>query len=163
MEGILQHMPALLALTLPTQNSYRRVGPGCWTGSKVSWGFDDKEQVLRVVPNVSLRQWDHFEYKVLDHQANLYLAIAGILMAGLDGIENKLELRACDSEATNSEAPGLPTDVASSLECLQNDALLMSGIPAGMSRGYFAVRRAEWKRSLEMELSDEVDEALQRA
>jgi len=33
-EGILRHLPALLALTLPTTNSFRRVGPGCWTGSQ---------------------------------------------------------------------------------------------------------------------------------
>ena len=65
-EGILQHLPGLLGLTLPTVNSFRRVGPGCWTGSKVGWDLEDKEVGVRVCSNLATREWDHVELKLCD-------------------------------------------------------------------------------------------------
>jgi glutamine synthetase len=98
MEGILRHLPALLALTLPTTNSFRRIGKGCWTGHQVAWSFGDKETPLRVVANLHSQAWDHFEYKLCDNTANMYLALAGILSAGLSGLKQNLELRASQDE-----------------------------------------------------------------
>ena len=61
LEGILEHLPALLAITMPTNNSFRRVGAGFWTGSSISWAADDKESPLRVIVDdmATTTSWNH--------------------------------------------------------------------------------------------------------
>merc|ERR1712048_1252471 len=85
-EGILQHLPALMSLTMPTCNSFKRVGKGCWTGSQVGWACEDKEVGIRVCSNLQTLQWDHVECKLVDATANIYLALAALLHCGLDGL-----------------------------------------------------------------------------
>lgn len=92
-EGILCHLDALTGLTLPTVNSFRRVGKGCWTGSEVGWAVEDKESGIRVCSNLVSKAWDHVEYKLCDNTCNFYLALAGILSCGMNGIERKATLR----------------------------------------------------------------------
>jgi glutamine synthetase len=163
MEGILRHLPALLALTLPTTNSFRRVGKGCWTGHQVAWAFEDKEVPLRVVANLHSQAWEHFEYKLCDHTANLYLALAGVLSAGLSGLEENLELRASLQEEMHQEPESLPVSLKESLDCLEKDELLMNAMPSAMGKAYLACRRLEAERSAKMTLEDEVKYALERA
>jgi glutamine synthetase len=162
MEGILRHLPALLALTLPTTNSFRRVGKGCWTGHQVGWAFGDKEMPLRVVANLHSQAWEHFEYKLCDNTANMYLALAGVLSAGVSGLEQNLELRA-SQEAMQQEPESLPVSIEDSLECLEKDELMMKMMPPAMGKAYLACRRLEAERSAEMTLEDEVRYALERA
>ena len=45
MAGILEHLPSLMAVTTPTANSFRRLGPGCWAGAFRCWGFENKDRV----------------------------------------------------------------------------------------------------------------------
>jgi len=165
LEGILQHLPGLLALTMPTPNSFRRVGPGCWTGSEVCWAFEDKEAPLRVVANMRTQTWERLEYKLLDSTANIYLGLAGILSAGLDGIRRQCELRPSRHDTDEQEKSALPATFDDSLECLENDELLLSVLPPLLSKAYLAVRRAEVARhrSCNMSLEDEVKEALELA
>eukprot|EP00980_Cylindrotheca_fusiformis_P009629 scaffold2127_cov85-Cylindrotheca_fusiformis.AAC.9 len=97
-EGMLQHLPGLLGLTMPTVNSFCRIGPGCWTGSQVGWAFEDKEAAIRLCADLRntsrrRRQWaTHVEYKLCDCSCNLYLALAAILSSGLHGMEEKRTL-----------------------------------------------------------------------
>ncbi|KDQ60454.1 hypothetical protein JAAARDRAFT_191833 [Jaapia argillacea MUCL 33604] len=87
---ILDSLPALCALTLPTAPSYSRVIDGVWSGGTyVSYGIDNRESPVRICGTSSSR---HFEMKCLDGTANPYLAIAGILGAGLEGVKNKSKL-----------------------------------------------------------------------
>ena len=189
MEGILTHLPALLGLSLPTTNSFRRVGPGCWTGSSVDWSFDDKESPIRVVASpvsfaasgtnsnssssnsssTTSMSWNHFEYKLCDNTANLYLALAGILASGLSGVENKSTLRPHryndknDKNKNNhndSTSATFPTTVEQSLDALEKDELMKTIIPERLLKAYLSVRRAEAERGSKMTLEDEVQEAL---
>jgi len=93
MEGILQSLPALLSFTLPTNNSFRRVGPGCWTGSTVSWSTEDKESPLRVCLDLNSGEVSNVEMKLSDATANPYLALAAVLAAGSEGMKKDLTLR----------------------------------------------------------------------
>lgn len=165
MEGILQHLPALLALTLPTTNSFRRVGPGCWTGSQVSWAFEDKEAPLRVVANLVEQKWEHVEYKLCDGCANPYLALSGILLAGICGVDDGLVLRPSrhDAEAAGAVPKSLPVSLSESLDCLEQDEFLMSVLPATMTKAYLALRRAEVSHATGNTLEDEVAAALDKA
>jgi glutamine synthetase len=196
MEGVLMHLPALAAFTLPTVNSYRRVGPGCWTGSSVGWALDDKEVPIRAVPpSVSYSSsssfsnslaaesraappsFEHFEYKICDATANLYLALSAIVLAGMHGVRTGATLRApitttatpsCDCNAhgtafTSSLPPALPRSVDEALDYLEADEHLRRQLPSALMQAYVAVRRAEARRSEGATLERELEDALERA
>ncbi|KXS19937.1 glutamine synthetase/guanido kinase [Gonapodya prolifera JEL478] len=104
MAGILKHLVGISLVLLPTEMSYERAVPHFWAGVFTAWGRENKEAALRVCcPNSNA---NNVELKIADSTANPYLAIGTIIAAGLDGIENQLEL---GPEAT--EDPGLlPAD-----------------------------------------------------
>ena len=163
-EGILQHLPAIVALTLPTANSFRRVGPGCWTGSDVSWAIEDKEASVRLAQNLSSLQYDHVEIKVCDSTANLYLALVALIGCGLDGIANQVELRWSRNHSPSQPRPvALPSSLPKSLTLLERDPVLKSMFPSGMFQGYLALRRAEAQRAANMTLEEEFQDAFQKA
>ena len=164
-EGILQHLGGLLALTMPTTNSFRRMGPGCWTGNEAVWDLEDKESAIRVCQSLRSHQWEHVEYKLNDSGSNLYLGLAGILTCGLDGIHRSANLRAAKSAVSgrNDRGAALPGSVAESVTCLEQDDLLVQLMGPVLSKSYMALRRAEATRSSKMDLDAEVEEALERA
>ncbi|KAL7573043.1 hypothetical protein ACA910_018735 [Epithemia clementina (nom. ined.)] len=173
LEGILAHLPALVALSVPTTNSFRRIGPGCWTGSSVNWSYDDKESPLRVVGHLggssSLPRRsttaNHVEYKLCDHTANLYLALAGILSCGVQGICEGRTLRPhryaeTTTTTTTTTEDRLPETILQGLDWLEQDEWLQKTIPKALMQGYLALRRAEAERGANMTLEEEVQEAL---
>lgn len=162
MEGILEHLPSLLGLTLPTVNSFRRVGPGCWTGSSLSWAFDDKESPLRVCPASGGTTWERVEYKLMDSMANPYLAMAAILATGTLGIAKKLELRP-RSTATATIKEKLPVSLEESLDKLEANQSLQTMLSPKLLQAYLACRRAEIEHGKDNTLDDEVREALRLA
>ena len=163
LEGILQHLPALMGLTLPTTNSFRRIGAGCWTGSVVGWAVEDKESALRVCSNLATGEWDHVEYKLCDSTCNIYLSLAALLASGLDGIKEKLELRPPLSLSSDTDAPpALPGTLVEALDALEEDELLMKLMGPRLSKGYLGLRRHEADRASKMTLEEEVQESLAR-
>ena len=160
-EGILSHLPSLMALTLPTLNSFRRIGPGCWTGAAITWGFDDKESPLRVTADHRTGTWRSVEYKFMDSTANPHLAMAAILTAGLDGIARQATLRPVDAVGTTS--PSSLLSLAECLDALQNNDLLTSKLSPQLMRAYLAGRRGEVEHARDRTLDDEVAEALRLA
>lgn len=172
-EGLLSHLPAVMGLTLPTVNSFRRIGPGCWTGSSVGWAVEDKECGVRVCSNLATLEWDHFELKLIDHTCNIYLALAGILYAGMHGIENQMVLRppqgqdkaeSISSSSSSSSPDYFPASVSEALDALEADDYLMVGLMGpDLSKGYLALRRHEVERASRMDFTEEVKEFLSRA
>ncbi|MBV36912.1 MAG: hypothetical protein CMP47_15900 [Rickettsiales bacterium] len=74
--GILKHLPSIIAFTYSNPASYNRMADGCWAGGRwVAWGTQNRETALRKV------EGSHFEIKVLDGLANVYLAMAAIVAA----------------------------------------------------------------------------------
>lgn len=87
--GILKQLPALCAFTLPSEDSYERVSDGTWSGGTwCMWGEQNREAPLRRVEAKDA----HWEMKTFDGLANVYLAAAAILHAGILGIEAKASL-----------------------------------------------------------------------
>lgn len=160
-EGILQHLPGLLAVTIPSVNSFRRVGKGCWTGYELGWAVEDKEAPLRLCRDVHTGFLSNVELKLSDSTANLYLSLACVLACGLNGIVNKLKLR----PALNLQ-PGapLPTTFGEALTALVKDKYLVEEVLGlELGRGYLALRKAEAERSCKMKLEEELAEALRKA
>lgn len=154
-EGILVHLPSLLALTMPTLNSFRRVGPGCWTGSGCQWAFEDKESPLRVAANHKTGTWSRVEYKLVDSTANPYLALAAILTAGMDGIARQANLR-----PVNDATDAFPSSLVECLDALERNDLFKSQLSPMLLRAYLACRRGEIERAHDRTLQEEVKEAL---
>jgi len=155
-EGLLDHLSSLLSFSLPTVNSYRRVGAGCWTGSSVDWSTEDKEVPVRVCVDLNTRKATNVEYKLADATANIYLELAMILSAGMEGLKSGKELRPMAS--TDAVAAPLPQSLQESLECLKLDNFLLSVLGPELSTAYIAVR--EYEATNEISLEKEVAAAL---
>jgi len=91
--GILAHTPALLALTAPSVNSYRRLKPFSWSSAYTCWGPENREATVRLIQpfNTDEKSNINLEYKPSDPSNNPYLALGSIIAAGLDGITNNLQ------------------------------------------------------------------------
>ena len=90
---MLEHLPGLCGLTAPSFNSYHRIVPQFWAGAFVCWGYDNREAPLRVASTFAGAEEasTNTELKAADASGNPYLALGGLIAAGLDGIERGLE------------------------------------------------------------------------
>jgi glutamine synthetase len=152
--GILEHLPALVALTCPSYNSYSRLQPDSWSAAFTAWGFDNREAAVRVVSPFWGREEQsyHLELKSVDASANPYIALAGLIAAGLDGVARQLtpgEASDCNPNTLSADERArrniqrLPTTMTEALDNLEQDQLLMDAMGEFMGRSYVAVRRSE--------------------
>ena len=104
--GQIKHLRELSLLFAPNINSYKRFVPGSFAPTAIRWGRDNRTCALRLVGHgQSLR----LENRVPGGDVNPYLAVAGIIAAGLDGIKNKLKLEdAYTTNAYESDSPRVP-------------------------------------------------------
>ena len=152
--GVLDHLPALVALTCPSYNSYERLAPDAWAGSMVSWGLDNRECTVRVASSFWGREAEstNVELKACDPSCNPYLALGGLILAGLDGIERGLEppepARGNPAHMTPAAQARcgirpLPGSLREALARLQADSVLFGGLGDLLGRCIVAVRTAE--------------------
>jgi glutamine synthetase len=162
--GLHAHLPALLALTTPTPNSFRRLRPGAWAGVYRVWGYDHKEAPLRV-PTERRGAPTNVELKASDASANPYIALAGVIAAGLDGIERGLDLpppididpgQLDEAERATRGIERLPTTLDEALERLERDPVLLAALGDDLARAYLAVKRAEAAELGGLTLADQV-------
>jgi glutamine synthetase len=153
--GVLEHLPGLCGLTAPSFNSYRRIVPQYWAGAFVCWGHDNREAPVRV-PSLFRgfeEQSTNVELKAADASSNPYLAVGGLIAAGLDGLERGLEppdpveVDPATIEDDEREARGivpLPATQEEALDALAADAVLTAALRPVLAESYLAVRRSEW-------------------
>jgi len=89
--GVLKHAPALCALTNPSTNSYKRLVPGVEAPTAINFGRANRASCVRIPRYIKDPQKTRFEYRPPDATANPYLALTAIMMAGLDGVLNKID------------------------------------------------------------------------
>jgi glutamine synthetase len=89
--GLLKHAPALLAFTNPTVNSYHRLVPGYEAPINLVYSQRNRSACARIPITGTNPKAKRVEFRVPDPSANPYLAFSAMLMAGLDGIKNKVE------------------------------------------------------------------------
>ncbi len=89
--GLLKHAPALLAFTNPTVNSYHRLVPGFEAPVNLVYSARNRSACIRIPVTGSNPKAKRVEFRVPDPSSNPYLAFAAMLMAGLDGIQNRIE------------------------------------------------------------------------
>jgi glutamine synthetase len=138
--GLLRHAPALLALCAPTVNSYRRLLPGSEAPTELVLSRSKAAAVCRVPPGSTgtAEASRRVKFCAADPSSNPYLALAGMLLAGLDGLENKIE------PSIESPAVGrLPSSLEEALDALESDSgfLLRGGaFSAELLRSWSAER-----------------------
>ncbi len=89
--GVLKHAPALCAFTNPTTNSYKRLVPGVEAPTAINFGQANRASCVRIPRYVRDPHKTRFEYRPPDATANPYLMLTAIMMAGLDGIINRID------------------------------------------------------------------------
>ena len=155
--GIVDHLPALTALTAPSTVSYLRLQPHSWSSTYAILGKQNREAALRVAPTPRVdgnhdAERANLEYRPADVTANPYLTLAAILMAGMDGLTRDLpcpqsvELDPSTLPEDELEGMGvirLPQSLEEALDCLEKDSLLMESLDSDMMQCYLTMKRNE--------------------
>jgi glutamine synthetase len=132
--GIIKHAKALCAFTNPSTNSYKRLVPGYEAPVNLAYSNRNRSASLRI-PATSNPKAKRVEYRTPDPSCNGYLAFAAMMMAGLDGIENKIDPgQPLDKDIYGlspeelKDIPNVAGSLQEALECLQADhAFLLKG------------------------------------
>jgi glutamine synthetase len=126
--GILKHAPALLALTNPTTNSYKRLVPGFEAPVNLAYSQGNRSASVRIPLSGTNPKAKRLEFRCPDATSNPYLAFAAMLCAGLDGIKNQidpgepLDVDIYDlSPEELSKIPSTPGSLEDALEALEKD------------------------------------------
>ena len=135
--GLLHHAPSLLAFTNPTVNSYHRLVPGFEAPVNLVYSSGNRSAAIRVPITGSNPKAKRIEFRVPDPSCNPYLAFAAMMMAGVDGIKNKIEPPAPvdkdlyelppDEAASIAQVPGSLPEVLEALE-RDNEYLQEGGV-----------------------------------
>lgn len=152
--GVLRHIRALVALTCGSPNSYSRLLPHFWSSAYNAYGYDNREGAIRVPSAFWGREAEsiNLELKCSDHSGNPYLALGGLIAAGLDGIQNSIDPGTAqeidpgnysDEERERLGIYRLPTTLDEALDELERDSVLMEALGPLLSTSYIAVKRAE--------------------
>ncbi len=133
--GILKHAPALAALTNPTTNSYKRLVPGFEAPVNLAYSGRNRSASIRIPMYSPSPKAKRVEVRFPDPSCNPYMAFAAMLMAGLDGIENKIDPgEPLDKDIYDlapeelANVPSMPGSLEDALDNLENDHdFLMKG------------------------------------
>ena len=133
--GLLKHGPALSAIIAPTTNSYKRLVPGFEAPVNLAYSRRNRSAACRIPMYSTLSASKRVEFRPPDPSCNPYLAFAAMLMAGLDGVENKIDPGLpLDKDIYDlspeelSQVPSMPGSLEDALEALERDfAFLLEG------------------------------------
>ncbi len=164
--GVIKHARSLNAFTNPTTNSYRRLVPGFEAPVKLAYSASNRSASLRI-PYVSSDKARRVEVRFPDPMANPYLCFAALLMAGIDGIQNKIHPGdAADKNLydlppeENAKIPTVCSSLEQALQCLREDhAYLTAGgvFTEDMIQAYMQIKEAEVSRVMMAVTPEEYD------
>lgn len=162
--GLLRHIGALCAFTNPSTNSFKRLVPGYEAPVTVGFATANRSSVIRIPAYAKEPNKKRFELRNPDATCNPYYAYAAILMAGIDGIKNKIDPMIDQngpydfnlyelSEEEKKKIKSLPKSLGSALKALEKDhAFLMEGgvFSKKLIDLWVSKRRADLQRHIEM-------------
>ena len=155
--GVLAHLPGLLALGAPCMASYLRLVPQHWAGAFAVWGQENREAAVRLVPGpvAAQNRSANMEVKCFDLAANPYLAIAGLLFAGMAGLAEGTHLPApvdvdpaslSEQERREGGVVRLPASLHEAVTAFEADRVLTRGLGEPLAATVGNVRRGEIAR-----------------
>jgi glutamine synthetase len=157
MGGLLKHISSLCAITNPSTNSFKRLVPGFEAPVTVGYATSNRSAVIRIPAYAKTPNLRRFEIRNPDATCNPYLAYAAILMAGLDGVKNKIDPHANGwgpydfnlyklSDEEKAKLSSLPTKLEDALDALEadHDYLTAGGVfPEQLIKNFIANKRKE--------------------
>ncbi|MGH1491641.1 MAG: glutamine synthetase family protein [Acidimicrobiales bacterium] len=142
--GIMEHAAAMTLLGAPTSNGPKRIRPYTFAPTHIHWGLDNRTVLARCITEAGSGA-NRVEFRSAGTDANPYLIIAGILAAGVDGLERKLDpgpISEGDMYTEPGECVPLPADLASAIEAYDKSAL--AGLLGDdFSASFVSIARAE--------------------
>lgn len=155
--GILKHVKALCLLTAPTVNSYKRLVPGAWASASACYGFDNKEAGVRICSSQKGREAEtlNIEFKAPDGTCNPYLALLGIVAAGLDGVQNKihpgdpLQVEPASLSAEERKARGIeayPATLKEAIDAFETSTLFKDALGDLFFEEFVGMKKFVWEQ-----------------
>ncbi len=150
--GLITHADSLVAITNPTVNSYKRINAprtisgATWSPNTVTFGGNNRTHMVRI-PDAG-----RTEFRLPDGAANPYLMMAGILAAGLDGIEKKtdpgkrLDIDMYTQGHTVKDAKKLPLNLLDALRNFEKNTYLRTAIGLEVSDAFLKLKHVEWNQ-----------------
>ena len=148
--GIIHRAPALCAIWNPTVNSYKRINApvtlsgSTWSPNLVAYGGNNRSTMVRI-PDAG-----RFELRLMDGAANPYLLQAGVVVAGLDGIENerdpgqRTDLNLYAEGHKLRGARKLPLNLLDALRLFEKDKVVRAGFGESFVKSYVKLKTSEW-------------------
>jgi glutamine synthetase len=142
--GILEHLPAICAITAPSPVSYLRLTPNRWAPTLIDIVRQDRGASLRVCPvfattdPAAIAQQFNFEFRASDGAASPYMALGAVLFAGADGLRRKLEL-----PRPGTAAESLPHSLGHALDAMAASAAVKSWFGPVFLEAYLRHKRSE--------------------
>ncbi|MFC7176848.1 type I glutamate--ammonia ligase [Halosegnis marinus] len=150
--GVLEHAPALAAVTNPTVNSYKRLVPGYEAPVYVAWSDRNRSALIRK-PAARVPAASRIEARFPDPSCNPYLAFAVLIHAGLDGIEQGLECpdpvreNIYEFDEEKREEYGidtLPSNLGEAIDALEEDELVLDALGDHVGEKFIEAKTAEY-------------------
>ncbi len=150
--GILTHAKGLAALTNPSVNSYKRLVPGWEAPVYLSWARYNRSVLVRIPPGKGMRA--RVEYRPTDGSCNFYIAYAGILAAGVDGIRRKIEppspteedvYHMTGEQRAKAGIDVLPGNLGEALDELAKDKYLLDSLGREFCEKFVQTKTKEWR------------------
>ncbi|MBQ2964461.1 MAG: type I glutamate--ammonia ligase [Clostridia bacterium] len=160
MGGLLKHIHSLCAITNPSTNSFKRLIPGFEAPVTVGYATSNRSAVIRIPAYAKAPDKRRFELRNPDATCNPYFCYAAILMAGLDGIKNKIDPSANGwgpydfnlyhlSDEEKAKLQGLPTSLEEALDALEadHDYLTEGGVfPEELIKNFIKSKREDCRQ-----------------
>ena len=157
MGGLLKHIASLCAITNPSTNSFKRLVPGFEAPVTVGYATSNRSAVIRIPAYAKTPHLRRFELRNPDATCNPYFCYAALLMAGLDGVKNKIDPHENGwgpydmnlynlPEEEKKKLKGLPTSLSEALDALEadHDYLTAGGVfPEELLKNFIKTKRAE--------------------
>lgn len=150
--GVLAHARALTAVCAPTVNSYKRLVVGralsgaTWAPAYIAYGDNNRTACVRI-PGGRL------EFRLPDSGVNPYLALAVLIAAGLDGIDNKIDpgeptnlnmYELTEAQLKEKKIGLLPQNLLEAVQALEADEVIKAGLGADLAKEFLKLKRMEW-------------------
>lgn len=151
--GIMRHAPAITAIANPSVNSYKRLVPGYEAPVYITWGYSNRSVLLRV-PMFKDPSKAAIEIRSPDFTTNPYLLLHVLLLAGKNGVENKLNppeprsddvFELSDDQREKDGIQILPTNLGEALIALQGDNFILEAMGPHLGPAWIVTKGKDWK------------------
>jgi glutamine synthetase len=149
--GLKKHVKSFTAVTNPIVNSYKRIVPGYEAPVYIAWSGANRSSMIRIP--AARGSSTRVELRSPDPACNPYLSFAVILMAGLDGVENKIDpgepttlnlFHLSDEERKAHGIESLPGSLKEALDNLETDSIVRNALGEHVYEDFMRLGRAEW-------------------